>query len=157
MSIDATGKSLVDLLDMLEPAPMPPPVSMLPQTWGWLAVAAVVLGGLAGGIFVLLQHRKANAYRRYALQELAAAQNSAAQIATILRQTALAAYPRTQVAGLYGKDWLNFLEQSAENVDFSGEEGAALLRAPYHETPSNLQLTDLARHWIKTHKVGGGM
>ena len=50
MSVDVEGKSLVDLLDMLEPAPAPDPVSMVPQTWVWVVLAVLVAGLIAFGV-----------------------------------------------------------------------------------------------------------
>ncbi len=152
MSVDTTGKSLVDLLDMLEPAPEPTVISMMPQTWGWVAIAAVLLSIAAFGTVMILRHRRMNAYRRYALAELASSDLSAAKVAEILRRTALAAYPREQVAGIYGEDWLKFLSQTIDSKSFNDETGQLLAKAPYQDIPPNPAITQLARHWVKSHK-----
>ncbi|WP_170557212.1 DUF4381 domain-containing protein [Ruegeria atlantica] len=152
MSVDVEGKSLVDLLDMLEPAPAPEPISMMPQTWGWGILAVILVGFIAFGIYALARHRQLNAYRREALAELAASDNDPAKVAEIVRRTALAAYPRRQVAALHGDDWINFLKQNAENISFSENERRQLLEAPYKETKPDPELTKLAHDWIKSHK-----
>lgn len=152
MSVDTAGKSLVDLLNMLEPAPEPAPVSMMPQTWGWAAIAVILVALVVCAAAMTLRHRHANAYRRLALAELANPGISSSKAAEILRRTALAAYPREQVAGLYGEDWINFISQSSDSIHFSSELSRVLSEAPYRETPANQDLTHLARHWVKSHK-----
>ncbi len=152
MSVDVAGKSLVELLDMLEPAPAPDPVSMMPQTWGWGVLAVVLIGLIAFGVHAFQRHRRLNAYRRQALSELAAADNSAAITAEILRRAALVAFPRNQVAGLYGENWLNFLKQTSGNMSFPDKTFKSLIEAPYRDAPADPDLTTLAKQWIKTHK-----
>lgn len=149
---DTDGKNLVELLDMLKPIPEPAPISMWPATegWIWLALLLLALAATVGW----WTHRRwaANAYRRAALAELAAAQDDPAAIAGILRRAALVAYPRRQVAALLGPDWLGFLDDTCRDSGFSSAAGAALVRAPYREEPTNPDLTRLARGWLKTHR-----
>ncbi len=152
MSIDTTGKSLVDLLNMLEPAPEPSPISMTPQTWGWAVLAVLLLIVLFAAVSVVRKHRRANAYRRAALAELSVPDVPSAKIAEVLRRTALAAYPRDQVAGLYGDEWIKFLKQSSDMPSLNQELSHALTEAPYKATHSNEDLTQMARHWVKSHK-----
>ncbi|NVO55334.1 DUF4381 domain-containing protein [Rhodobacteraceae bacterium B1Z28] len=153
MSVDVEGESLVELLDMLNSAPVPSPISMTPQTWGWVILATVLASLVAFGVYLFRRHQKANAYRHCALSELESANDDAAKIADILRRTALAAFPRTQVAGLFGEDWLSFLRQSSGNIKFSETACRFLLEAPYRGGQSDPELTQLARNWIKSHKV----
>lgn len=152
MSIDTTGKSLVDLLNMLEPTPEPAPVSMFPQTWGWLALAVMLLGFVVLVSVLFVRRRRANAYRHHALAELANPDITSAKVAEILRRTALVAYPRKQVAGIHGDDWLNFLSQTSDDNSFLSNIGQTLIDAPYKDLPPNRALTQLARHWVKSHK-----
>ncbi|MTH98467.1 DUF4381 domain-containing protein [Roseibium sp. RKSG952] len=154
MSVDTEGKSLVELLDMLEPAPEPVPISMMPQTWGWLAIAMLVAVLIAISLYLFWRHRKANAYRRLALAELRQCDDDCAKVAEILKRTALVAFPRSEVAGLCGKNWLNFLQQTSDNKPIPVETGHALIQAPYRTSISNPSVTELARNWILTHKVG---
>ncbi|WP_282168267.1 DUF4381 domain-containing protein [Ruegeria atlantica] len=152
MSVDVEGKSLVDLLDMLEPAPVPEPISMVPQTWGWSILALILAGLIILGVYAFLRHRQFNAYRREALIELAASDNNAAKIAEILRRTALVAYPRRKVAALHGKEWTNFLNQTSDNVTFTDGAGRQFVEAPYRDAKADPDLEILARNWIKSHK-----
>ncbi len=153
MSAETEGKSLVELLDMLAPAPEPIPISMVPQTWGWIVLAAVFLIGVGSIIYLLARYHRAKAYRRLALMELKRAGNDPARAAIILRRAALAAFPRNEVAGLHGQDWLNFIQHSAEKLQFSDEADQSLLQAPYREDKENPKVAKLARDWITLHKV----
>lgn len=143
--------NLIGLIDGLIEPPPPPPVSMMPQTWGW-AVLAVALAVLAGWlIWRWIAHRRANAYRRAALAELDRAGSDAAEIAAILRRAALAGYPRAQVAGLTGADWLEFLNQTGG--DFDAATGAALLAAPYRgDAAADPAVRKAAEGWIRRHR-----
>ena len=102
-----------------------------------------------------IRHRRANAYRRAALQALDQAGDDPAQIALVLRRTALAAFPRAQVAGLIGADWLRFLDHSFGGTGFANGAGRALTTAPYQGGEPDRVLTDLARRWITTHRMAG--
>ncbi|MEX0338667.1 MAG: DUF4381 domain-containing protein [Arenibacterium sp.] len=153
MSVDVQGKSLVELLDMLAPAPVPEPISMAPQTWGWVVLFFVLAVALAGGAYAFHQHRRQNAYRRSALSDLEDAGRDAAKIAEILRRTALAAYPREKVAGLYGQDWLNFLSQTSDKILISKPQAEALAQSPYRYNSRETDIATVARDWIRTHKA----
>ncbi len=152
MSVDVEGKSLVDLLDMLEPAPVPEPISMVPQTWGWVVLAIILAGFIILGVYAFRRHRQFNADRREALIELAASGNDAAKIAEILRRTALVAYPRRKVAALHGEEWTNFLNQTSDNVTFTDGASRQLVQAPYRDVKADPDLEILARNWIRSHK-----
>ncbi|EEX10861.1 conserved hypothetical protein [Ruegeria lacuscaerulensis ITI-1157] len=157
MTPDTEGKSLVELLDMLKPAPEPSPISMVPQTWGWgvLAVALLLVLGLI--LVTVWRHRQANAYRRYALKELDRCQNDPAKAAEIVRRAALAAFPRSQVAGLIGDDWTGFLRQTADLSEFSASALGTLAAAPYRKGVTDPDAVELARHWIKSHRAKGAV
>lgn len=143
--------TLINLLDrLLEPAE-PLPVSMMPQTWGWLVIAAVmaiILGYIAWRRWLVYQ---AGAYRREALTDLRNAAGDAKLVATIIRRTALTAYPRSETASLSGPDWLQFLDDKTGGNEFSSSPGFASV--PYTNTPEFAadNYTAIAEHWIKKH------
>ncbi len=145
--------TLIDLLDRLIEAPEPQPVSMMPQTWGWVVVVAILL--LAGVVIAVRLRRRyrANAYRRDALRELDAARHDPAAIADILRRTALAAYPRRNVAGLAGEDWLRFLDEHGPGKDFSQGPGRLVAEAPYRTESEDPALYRVARSWVARHRT----
>lgn len=95
-------ESLVSLLDQLHDIAEPPPVSMMPATWGWAILAACLLVLLAAGVWAWFRHRRRTAYRRAALAELdelapaLVGSNDTSALAVLdrlLRRTALVAFP----------------------------------------------------------------
>ncbi|MCT4373510.1 DUF4381 domain-containing protein, partial [Yangia mangrovi] len=125
------AESLVGLINQLiEPVP-PEPVSLVPQTWGWVALAVLLAVLALWGLWRGHRRHVANAYRRAALAELGRA-GTTAELAAILRRAALAAFPRAEVASLTGADWTAFLSRTGKSrfPDTAGEE---LRRAPYRD------------------------
>jgi Ca-activated chloride channel family protein len=152
MNDEAQPVTLLDLLDRLIEPSEPPLVSMMPQTWGWVVLALILL---AVCIFVAMRmwrRYRTNAYRRYALKELEAARDDPAAIAAILRRTALAAYPRSEVAGLAGDDWLRFLDARVSGKDFLEGSGRQVAAAPHRATQSEPALYAVAKDWIVRHR-----
>ncbi|MTH77060.1 DUF4381 domain-containing protein [Paracoccus aestuariivivens] len=144
--------SLIGLIEQLTDPVEPTPISMVPQTWGWAVVAAVLLLALAYGFWRWRRHRRANAYRRAALDLLAEAKDDPVRIAEILRRTALAAYPRSDVAGLAGQSWLAFLDHQVGGQAFASGPGQVLASAPYRESRPDPALTHLAETWVRQHR-----
>lgn len=155
MNEDLSQLNLVELLQRLEPIPEPAAVSLWPQTaaWGWIGFLLLLLA--AWWLRRRLQQRRANAYRRAALAEIAASDRDPVKIAAILRRTALAAFPRAQVAGLHGEDWLQFLDRSYGGEDFCNGPGRVLASIPYSKKLDALDLEPLAVEWIKRHRADG--
>ena len=71
--------SLIGLIEQLTEPAEPPPIPMIPQTWGWAVLAALVLAALAYAVRRWIRHRRANAYRRAALAMLDGAGDDPAQ------------------------------------------------------------------------------
>ncbi len=157
MKEDLSELDLIGLLDRLEPIPEPPIVSLWPQTEAWLWVGLIAFALAAWLIRRTLIHRHASAYRRVALREITAAAESPAALAEILRRTALVAFPRAEVAGLYGDEWLAFLDRTGGGSNFREGAGRAFAQAPYDDQitdGANLQL--LAARWVRRHRGAQG-
>ena len=146
------GLNLVDLMDLLEPVPEPEPVSMMPQTAGWYWLGGVFAVLVVLGARHLWRHWQKNAYRRQALAELDQSTGDPTSLATLVRRTALAAFPRQDVASLHGKDWLDFLDKSYGGTAFTTGPGRDLATAPYRQEQTSGQLKDLVRTWIRDHR-----
>lgn len=75
-----------------------------------------------------------------------------AEINILLRQLAIAHYPRAEIASLTGGDWLHFLDKSGKTQGFSRGAGRILMDAPYRsDSLRNLNLEEfipLIRYWI---------
>ena len=147
--------SLIGLINLLVEPPEPAPVSMMPQTWGWAVLALLLALLLAWGVWRWLLHRRRNAYRRAALDELSAT-GTTAGLAAILRRAALVAYPRTEVAALSGPSWVAFLNGSSA-AQFSEALGNELRHAVYREdgVPPSTELRTAAERWLRTHRAEG--
>ena len=156
MSEDLSRLTLVELLDLLEPVPEPPQVSLWPQTagWIWIGLAVVCLATWLGHRWLMA--RRANAYRRAALRAVAAAGDDPAALAAVLRRAALAGYPRAEVAGLYGEDWLAFLDEAYGGTGFREGPGRLLAMAPYTSTRRAPDLASLIALWVRHHHRPGG-
>jgi hypothetical protein len=146
--------TLVDLIDMLAEVPEPSPVSMLPQTGGWIVLGLLVVALLGWLTWRAAGRYRANAYRRAALQALASAGDDPTAISEILRRAALAVYPREAVASLEGDAWLRFLDSAVADDAFSAGVGRALADGPYRSSPPVAGLGALARRWVQKHRIG---
>ena len=147
--------------------PLPAPVSLWPQTWPARIVIVLLVAGLIVATWAFVRRWHANRYRRAALAELerithgrAAGEGStslASELALLVRRTALAVFPREQVAALAGPPWLAFLDRSYGGHEFSRGPGRVLDVAPYRLMPAGAPdapaLIDLIRRWIRTHHV----
>ncbi|MEM8812981.1 MAG: DUF4381 domain-containing protein [Pseudomonadota bacterium] len=157
MTEDLSTLNLVQLFELLEPVAEPPPVSLWPQTQAWIWLGMFIGIGLAWLLHRTRSRRRANAYRREALAELDAALDDPILIAGVIRRSALSAFPRRQIASLYGEDWLRFLDESYGGTDFRQGPGRVLALAPYAPVPPSPEVTRIAREWVlRHHRSGGG-
>ncbi|WP_455271586.1 DUF4381 domain-containing protein [Rhizobium herbae] len=112
-------------LRSLKDIAVPPPVSWMPQTWGW-ALAAVILLVLLVILFLIwLRRYQADACRREALRQLTfieqritdpiARPDAIHELALLLKQVALASGDRAETASLSGAAWVRYMENRTEN------------------------------------------
>jgi hypothetical protein len=155
---------LIGLLDRLSPVPEPAPISLWPETEAWIFVGLALV---AVAIFLgrrAIARWRANAYRRAALREIAAVGSSPATLSEILRRSALVAFPRSDVAGLYGDEWLAFLDRSGGSGQAGGSRsfqegpGSVLARAPYDahyewEAEDGPNIRALCVRWVSRHRA----
>jgi len=152
---------LAGLIDI----PLPPAVSLWPQTWTSRIAIALLLAMVIAALWRFIHSWRANRYRREALFELdeigqrldasEARSTGLAELSMLVRRTALAAFPRETVAPLAGPAWLAFLDRSYGGQGFSLGPGRLLASAPYQRAaPDQAQLsalTALVRQWIRGH------
>lgn len=158
-------------LQQLREISLPDPVSWTPRTVGWYVVfglAAVVASRL---IWIAYCRYRSNAYRRAALAELSVIEQAVrlgrrrdealATLPSLLKRTALAGYPRSEVAGLSGPAWLAFLDQTMRGSGFAIGEGCRVSELAYAPRNRVAQISDesltallrLARRWIAHHRT----
>lgn len=149
-----------DPLAQLRDIHLPPPVGWWPPAPGWWLLALLALVTLLLGALWLRRRHRRSAYRRAALAELRQLQaiddplRFARAVNALLKRTALAAFPRRQVAPLYGADWLAFLDSRLRRPQFT-EPSLRALGANHHPQPDALDrqlLTRATSHWIRRHK-----
>jgi hypothetical protein len=139
---------------------LPEAVSWWPPAPGWwlLALLALVLAALSARW--LTRRYRSGAPARAAMRELAelragyARHGDAAAYAggmsRLLRRYALTRFPRGEVAGLSGEDWLAFLDAHGGGGRFRRGPGRPLVDAPYRPD-AELQaeaLAQLVAEWI---------
>ena len=141
--------------------PLPPSISLWPETWTARMTVAVAVVVLVVSVAWMLHQRWLSRYRREALAELdrivrapIETDQLARKLAVLVRRTALAAFPRQQVAQLTGPAWLDFLDRSYGGTEFSQGVGRSLEVAAYQPPGlryDQLPLIELIRRWIKVH------
>jgi len=154
------GLNLPQLMELVKPMVVPDPVSWLPATPGWWVLAGwlLMICLLAGW-----QRRvrwQADRYRREALTAIddvlasrTQTADRAAAIAAVLKRTALAVYPRAEVAALTGTAWAGFLTRSAEEDALIAEHAQKLAAAAYRSDIDPDELVEPARRWIRRHRA----
>ena len=155
------GLNLPELLALMHALVMPEPVPWLPTTPGWWITAAWLLAVLLVIGWSLVKRRRENRYRRDALAELRAIEaearlgpgESARRIAALVKRTALVAFPREDVAALYGGDWADFLRASAPGDRRIAEAADKLAVAAYRPDADGSTLIGPARRWIQVHRA----
>ncbi|MEJ2610400.1 MAG: DUF4381 domain-containing protein [Candidatus Thiodiazotropha sp.] len=143
---------------------LPDPVSWWPPAPGWWILAALLLimMGLLAGWFFRRQQRRASAHQAIReLDQLCSAQlekpNSLLfirRLSSLLRRFALTRFPRHEVAGLAGSEWLEFLDTHGGAGQFREGSGQLLSDAPYlpnAEVPVE-ELATLVRNWIQNNQ-----
>lgn len=153
-----------DPLSQLHPLRDPVAIGWWPLAPGWWLLLGLMVLVLAMAAFLWWRRYQARAYRRQAEEQLTALtrsfqdnQDTAAffgGVNSLLKATALHAFPRRTVAAASGAQWLALLNESLDEPDdtFSVD----LLSAAYR--PDSLAADPdsyhrAALHWIRHHKV----
>ncbi len=142
--------------------PLPHAVNLMPQTWEARLAIVLLLAAVGAAIWRFLHLRRVNRYRREALAELyrierarSGSPERLSRLTVLVRRTALAAFPREQVASLVGPAWLSFLDRSYGGDEFSNGVGRLLVNGPYRQIPPDgaelESLVGLVRRWIRRH------
>ncbi len=147
-----------DLLQQLRDIHYPTPVPFWPLAPGWYVLSALVLITLGVISYFFYYSFVKHRLKRIVLQRIQELElqdevkiNIAAELSVLLKRAALASYPRSLVAGLFGEDWLQFLDKTAATTQFTQGSGRLLIVYPYkpeHEhIPSDL--FHLIKEWVK--------
>ena len=149
----------MDPLSELRDIHLPSPPSLWPPAPGWWLLALVALAALALGVGSGVAKWRRGRGRRAAIRAMAALRNRyrngeardvlTAELATLLRRAAMNRHSRVQVAGLTGRDWLEFLDDDSHQ--FTEGAGACLATAPYAggQAPDFDALFALCDTWVR--------
>jgi predicted negative regulator of RcsB-dependent stress response len=155
-----------DPLAQLRDIHLPANINVWPPAIGWWIVTLLAIALLGYMTYKIYQHVAHNRYRKQGLVQLIKldqvntdASDYLQQLNRLLKQTALSAGFKQDIASLSGDDWLALLDRSAATNDFSQGVGSVLSQGPYAPEADDYdrkQLHSLARAWIKKHRVSKG-
>jgi hypothetical protein len=156
-------------VDQLRQLPLPEPVSYWPQTWGWLALLAVVTAVAGWAAWRIVRRHRRNRYRREGLRRLeairVAAQSdplAARDLPGLLKRVGLSAVAgaeRTKVGALIGPQWADWMARTGGEFPADAD---ALLHALAYAPPETVrtiapermqQLFAASRQWMERHHV----
>lgn len=137
----------------------PDTVNWWPQTPGWYVVGAIFLILLGRYSWRRIRYWYRNRYRKEArlqLQSLPQAGNGARVINQVLKRAALAAFSRTDVASLSGREWTNFLNSRCDEPVFDTAQCQYLAEGIYaadalNENDRNA-LIEASVYWLGAHR-----
>lgn len=146
-------KILAQLRDIHHPSPVP----FWPLAPGWYALillVSLVIGFIVYSCYRYIRKhrvRKIVLMRLEQLQQQQEDMNVPEALSMLLKRAALFAYPRKQVAGLFGEQWLAFLDKTAMTSEFSAGLGRVLITYPYKNSQEELPeaLFLLIKQWVK--------
>ena len=136
---------------------VPPPPELWPPAPGWWVLLGLGLVLLGLGFWWLYGRYRIARRRRRILDELASIEGRhagpalAAEVSALLKRVALARYPRTQVASLTGRPWLDLLDREGGGGRFATGPGKVLAEGPYAPTADfdATALLALCVDWIR--------
>jgi hypothetical protein len=148
---------------------LPEAISWWPPAPGWWIVSGLVLVFLAA-LFFWYKYQQGLRIKKTALLELEKIRETyhqnlnpavlARSISTLLRRVCLSYYPDTNVPGMTGAQWLDYLDSKADTKGFQTENGNILALAPYvpeRKCPryDAEALLALSEAWIQTQPKKG--
>jgi len=163
-----SADTLQTILSELSPNHLPDDISVLPQALGWWILLFFIIVSIIASIYIYIHKIKPNRYRKIALKRLSSMKvqwklqknnsNFIRNLNRLLKQVALTAYPREDVASLYGDPWITFLDKSSNSAQFNQKIGTLFGQMLYSKSlcPANeetSQAFDLVELWIKSHYV----
>ncbi|MEM1142895.1 MAG: DUF4381 domain-containing protein [Pseudomonadota bacterium] len=155
------GLTLPELLALMHGIVVPSSPGLVPQTAGWWVVITGLLITLLLWATRIIRDYYRNRYRRRALAELEALEKGLGtsklalgpELAGLTKRTALAAWPRHEVAATQGEDWAAFLIESADNDPLVSAAARGITRAAYDPAIDARALIEGVRQWIQIHRV----
>ena len=140
---------------------LPDPISWWPLAFGWWLVLAASILFLILGAMIIRKLLKAT-LRKEAFKALDLIEKSykesdnggqcLVEISALLRRVVLSRRDSFKSGGITGRAWLEFLDQSLKEPEFSQGAGQILLSGPYQRDVNSEEvskLLQLCRKWVK--------
>lgn len=142
----------------------PNPIPFSFNTYGWHIMEGLTVLVLFGLIILYLYNRKKNAYRREALSDLikvtAFSPNDILAIDTILKRTAITAYPKDNAGSLISDDWYNYLAGKVKKQIINIKEFQSVHLYMYSGNKDYIinektfkNFVEFSKYWIRKHAV----
>ena len=139
---------------------IPEPVSWWPPAIGWWCLAIVIPLLLVFFIWLYKRLARKNALKTAKKYLTAIKQDTSkeashklAELSVLIRRVAISVAPRELAAGLTGREWLEYLDQSVKGSPFSTGAGQLLADAPYRKSAITeaemLSLINLCEEWVE--------
>jgi hypothetical protein len=142
---------LKDFGDIVLPADLP----WWPLQPGWWVLLALLVTVIAIFSWRRYQRWRRNAYRRYAIAALSSL-HDLRDLNGILKRAAVQAYPTDDSQTLWGKQWIDYLNQKTARPCFTEDDVALfnnLLIAPVVSWPQEVKgLRDRVLVWLEQHR-----
>ena len=146
---------------VLEDIITPTEIGIWPLAPGWWLLLLSIVGITTLMIVLIKRHQKKWGYRKQALQRLKAEyqhwqlagdeQQCLSAMASIVKRTAITAYPTVNIKSLYGQQWIDFLNKHTQKVVFDQDLSTALYQK--HRGINIDELYEQYKQWIKTHAI----
>ena len=149
---------------------LPDSIGWWPLAPGWWIVIALSIAGLLFLARRMVGRRRESAARRHAIRQLEKSTSAFAEhgdtvrlgkeVSEILRRTMLAYAPRSEIAGLTGDAWLEWLDRDLPEPKFSNGPGRRLLDLPCRRPGAVGESVDIGGMLVAVHQrlrtpVGG--
>jgi Domain of unknown function (DUF4381) len=131
---------------------LPLPVGIWPLAPGWWFLIAALITAIAIILFLLQRHRRPTALKQ-ALAEVDRLLDTSEvsnvkrnqEISLILKKLAVTSYPREDVAGLSGQEWITWVQSLVEGKTLSAQLLEFLKLGPYSAKVNVIQDQDAFR------------
>ena len=146
---------------------LPDAISWWPPAPGWWILLGMLVVS-AVTVYLLRAFYLSRRVKRSALDELDSIrrqyeqtrnhQQLAEQLSILMRRASISFHPRSEAAGLTGKNWLDYLDSTSKKPGFNQEAGQLLISAPYlpadrtasKEMAANAEaLVNLCENWLR--------
>jgi len=152
------GMNLADLMAQLHTIVLPNQISYLPSTIGWKILGIWLLAFVSCVIANRIIQYRRDRYRREAILMLQDIEDNleieqqGSALATVIKQTVLAAYGRDQ-ATLYGEKLALFLVDTSNGDARVAENADLIASVAYNPHLNPRPLFEPAKLWVTNHRV----